>query len=709
MPPLSHSKNKEKLDASISEEDYSLIATSFDKNYYLEQYIDIALSDVEPIIHYHTHGWREGRNPSADFETRYYLDVNPDVADSGQNPFLHYLQIGRAQGRLPKPPILHENILAIVSEHFDPQHYLDSNLDVQDAGVDPLTHYISYGWLEGRNPTRYFDTKYYLENQPDVARAGINPFIHYLTEGVKEGRKPSAFYIPPQDLEILKKHFDPVFYQDSYHITMISEVELISHYHFSGWREGYNPSPLFDVKYYLKSNPDVAHAEIDPFLHYLKTGQHEGRAHLPKLHVERNMLSKATSARIRSESWTHNSADIKKFSAQHLVEHIIKYSVGTSCVISISHDDYKVNFGGVQNVIGDECDRANKNDVNYLHLSPASPKPMLVAASGNDFSFLVNYNNVRFGVISANELATCIRNVSIDFSIVIHHLMGHSVYCIVSLIDAARAKTIRFWAHDFFATCTNYLLLRNDHTFCGAPSVSSGACLICCYGSDRPAHLDQIRYLFRFCDVEVVAPSRSALNNWLSYNKSLPVASQKVSPLASIIENGEQPNKISADSGKKLKIAHLGARDYHKGWPAFQTIALALKGDSRYKFVQLGASGKFPRLQAIDLIEVKVVPDNRTAMIDAIKENEIDIVIIWSPWPETFNYIVHEAITAGSYIITNKSLGNVIPAIYSCSDYPHYVVENVEEIVHLFRSGEIHDRLNILSARERHLSLNDTL
>jgi serralysin len=60
--------------------------------------------------------------------------------------------------------------------------------DVAAAGMNPFTHYLEYGWHEGRDPSRNFDTAGYLKLYPDVTAAGINPLEHYLEFGVFEGR-----------------------------------------------------------------------------------------------------------------------------------------------------------------------------------------------------------------------------------------------------------------------------------------------------------------------------------------------------------------------------------------------------------------------------------------------------------------------------------------------------------------------------------------
>ncbi|MDP1552285.1 MAG: glycosyltransferase, partial [Methanobacteriaceae archaeon] len=70
---------------------------------------------------------------------------------------------------------------------FDMGYYLRENRDVRKSGVDPLIHYIYYGYKEGRNPNTKFDTNYYLMYS-DVKKSKINPLIHYSLYGIQEGR-----------------------------------------------------------------------------------------------------------------------------------------------------------------------------------------------------------------------------------------------------------------------------------------------------------------------------------------------------------------------------------------------------------------------------------------------------------------------------------------------------------------------------------------
>ena len=73
---------------------------------------------------------------------------------------------------------------------FDPVWYVAQYPDIGAAGVDPVQHFLTVGFSEGRNPNPFFDASWYARTYPDVAAHGENPFVHYLFYGAREGRKP---------------------------------------------------------------------------------------------------------------------------------------------------------------------------------------------------------------------------------------------------------------------------------------------------------------------------------------------------------------------------------------------------------------------------------------------------------------------------------------------------------------------------------------
>ena len=76
--------------------------------------------------------------------------------------------------------------------------------------------------------------------------------------------------------------FDGEFYSGQ---TVVSEgMNLFTDYVENGFQAGLNPSPLFDVNYYLATNVDIRDAQIEPFRHYMTTGFSElnASADLPR-------------------------------------------------------------------------------------------------------------------------------------------------------------------------------------------------------------------------------------------------------------------------------------------------------------------------------------------------------------------------------------------------------------------------------------------
>ena len=72
------------------------------------------------------------------------------------------------------------------SNLFDSEYYLANNEDVKKAKMDPIKHYLQFGWKEGRNPSAEFDGNEYLNRIPDVRITGICPLVHYIRFGKDE-------------------------------------------------------------------------------------------------------------------------------------------------------------------------------------------------------------------------------------------------------------------------------------------------------------------------------------------------------------------------------------------------------------------------------------------------------------------------------------------------------------------------------------------
>ena len=138
---------------------------------------------------------------------------------------------------------------------FDAIWYQARYRDVQTSGVDPLTHFVSWGAIEGRDPNRWFDGAWYQEHYPDVALSGMTPLMHYLRSGAAELRNPHP-------------RFDAAWYADQH--PEAANNPLLHHLHVGAARGWLTEKPI-DIRDYLPSTaapfvcpPDVAVDVIIP-------------------------------------------------------------------------------------------------------------------------------------------------------------------------------------------------------------------------------------------------------------------------------------------------------------------------------------------------------------------------------------------------------------------------------------------------------------
>jgi hypothetical protein len=143
---------------------------------------DVIVNDSYPLMH-RPSGLSLPQRPASRgaFADRDFLPSSPHTRAA---PRRHWpkLQLG-GRGKKRRALLLARSTL------FDADWYLSRYPDVAVRGLDPIQHYLEFGWREGRDPGPSFSTKGYLKANKDVAQLGINPLIHYLEHGKVEGRK----------------------------------------------------------------------------------------------------------------------------------------------------------------------------------------------------------------------------------------------------------------------------------------------------------------------------------------------------------------------------------------------------------------------------------------------------------------------------------------------------------------------------------------
>lgn len=143
---------------------------------------------------------------------------------------------------------------------FDKQYYLEHYRDVKSSGMNPLVHFIKYGWKENRNPSSLFNLEHYLEVHPELVHQEINPLIHFIQLEIDKGTK--VRFIPS----------DLIGYD---YVTLTSEIvqknlsdrgvgsgeESNGYYYFSDHRLG------FSISTPSANRPPTCKAGAQDFLH----------------------------------------------------------------------------------------------------------------------------------------------------------------------------------------------------------------------------------------------------------------------------------------------------------------------------------------------------------------------------------------------------------------------------------------------------------
>ena len=467
-----------------------------------------------------------------------------------------------------------------------------------------------------------------------------------------------------KQLADLSSDFDPVFYLESNPDVRAAGLDPLRHYWRQGWKEGRNPNAWFDGDAYLKRHADVAASGENPFLHFVRFGRLEGRALSPLATSSarphdalRKLIEGAQSAREVAAHYTR-----PPLPPAIEIDQLAAALVATSprgVVVSFSHDDYAETFGGVQRLIGTEVEHFLNADWCYLHLAPARPLPILSDDSDlTSFCFLLRVNGEAVGSVVAVDLLAVllrIKEKAIAIDLIVHHFMGHSPEIIRVLCKELQIDLPYVWIHDFYSLCESYNLLRNNWKFCGAPRVDSMGCRICVHGNARPSHFDRMRQFFATLQPAVLAPSEAALKIWRG--RGLPYRTAHIVPIAQIVRSAIAPRPAA---GPRLRVAFLGQSAHAKGWTTFRKLVAELGDNAGFEFFHLGTRLDDGAADTrIHYVPVQANRHDRDAMTRALAESRIDVVLLWSAWPESFCYAVHEAVAAGVVIIANSQSGNV--------------------------------------------------
>lgn len=274
--------------------------------------------DLALKAHYHLWGRREGRAYKSimpeGFDHKAYFALNDDIKKAakaaGQEDETyarkHYLRRGEKEGRMYRFDVPEDFKMEDYQELYEDVEELLKRCSYSDRELEAKKHYHLFGRAEGRRhknflPTDFNYEEYYVLN-PELKDLARNKREypdekyakkHYLRQGAANNLA-YRFDVPDNftmdDYLFLNPDLEAVARKSP--ITKQKEFLLKEHYHFHGKAErracSLDDLPSdFDSAFYLNAHDDIFDAAkaVNDFTdfyairHYLRYGQHEGRAY----------------------------------------------------------------------------------------------------------------------------------------------------------------------------------------------------------------------------------------------------------------------------------------------------------------------------------------------------------------------------------------------------------------------------------------------
>ena len=560
---------------------------------------------------------------------------------------------------------------------FDEEYYLRIYPHAKKSRLAPLEHFLKVGIEFEYNPSLKFDNKIYKKMNQDVADAGINSYIHFCNHGMAENRIASKADLISDDLKHIRETIEEFLDIDYLEEQINLKVDDVVYYYLLNPLK-LNPNQNFDTNFYLSVYKDVRDAGVNPFYHFIQNGKKESR--LPKkiVNSEEQIISSGYDLKHKlNTDYKKIFLDDENYSltnSENIFQAIvfeIQKNKQNKLAMAFSHDSYIESVGGVQTCLLKEQIEANRNKIAYMSIYPHIP---LMRLRSEEQLYGLTLDGIFQGLINCSTLKYLTSNLCKKFNsyLLIHTLQGQNINTIGKIADNFTNKKTYYWVHDYFSICESYTLFRNDVEYCYAPSIDSSACEVCLHGDRRKEHLQKINSLFSKIGT-FITPSPTSTKLMLD---QYPMLEKKIltKPHYDILDA-----KISLKNIKKIKVAYCGYASYHKGYFDFIKIADQLSGNKKFKFFKL--SNDSIAEENITNIPVAVSHSNPLAMVNALKKQKIDIVIMPSKWPETFNLVTYEALSAKVPVLVIGKNGHPSKIIKSTG--LGWVVETVNDAIEI--------------------------
>lgn len=339
-------------------------------------------------------------------------------------------------------------------------------------------------------------------------------------------------------------------------------------------------------------------------------------------------------------------------------------------LIIFSQSDYAIVSGGTEKCIREQEIIIGKNCMQIFPIKNFEKKYVGI-----------NFNQKFSGIYKLNKIPILIDKMQKKYNIIglnIHHIKGYKLELLAqTLIEIDLPITI--FMHDYYYICHSFKLINSENKFCGKDFANKDKCSNCKYKCDREIHIKELEKFLNKIDVKlekIIVPSNYAKilieGYFKKYKNKILIREHLVLKKERIdIQSNETKNK-------KIRIAYLGAQTKAKGFDVYSS--LVKKFGKKYEWYYFG-SGK-EDIENLIKIDVQVAKQGNNAMVENLRKYKIDMAIIWPAWPETYSYVLYEALENKIFIITNLISGNIKDVVEK--EKVGIVLNNQKELEMLF-------------------------
>lgn len=326
-------------------------------------------------------------------------------------------------------------------------------------------------------------------------------------------------------------------------------------------------------------------------------------------------------------------------------------------VLSISHTSYLNNVGGLEKFILDQSSICESHGYTFLALYPIRKQHTVKGhiVSGQFIEWGLHINGSQALKLTTDELIKALGKYHIK-QIYIHSLIHSPINDIKTILRQNKSAAILFYMHDYKSICSCHILMKNNKKYCGDEGMKLSKCINCRHSITGVNTFRKYKkFIKEFPDIKYIFPSEPARIIWSKVYSDIPESNKYVIPHQIF---GSNVMEFKHQNGNKIRIAYVGYKAFNKGWATFkELVAKCREKHLPYEFYILGNTDE--NLPNVNYQKVSFQTEGTDAMVNAIRRNDIDLVMLWSPWPETYSYTFFESYIGGANIITCKDSGNI--------------------------------------------------